>query len=195
MKNKCVFTIGPESSGSKLIAKIISHALNIHEYGEWDGFNWSDKGKHKVLHRSLPSGSPPKFPNIEQCISDNIRDYDIYFVLTTRDITISENSRMDRYSKSLEQVQIESEKAKEMMAHVLHSGHKCFIWSYETFMFLRKEYLRLLYDFLDLDSDFTPPVADGNKNRITSGRLPMIAGLKNITKFIGYLNTLISRWK
>jgi hypothetical protein len=37
MKNKCVFVIGPESTGSKLIAKVCSHALGIDKFGVWNG--------------------------------------------------------------------------------------------------------------------------------------------------------------
>jgi len=37
MKNKCVFIICPESTGSMLVAKICSHVFGIHSYGQWNG--------------------------------------------------------------------------------------------------------------------------------------------------------------
>ncbi len=51
MKNKCVFTIGPESSGSKLVARLIAEVLDIESYDEWNGVGWADKDKHKICHR------------------------------------------------------------------------------------------------------------------------------------------------
>jgi len=73
-------------NGTKLIAKIISHALNIDQYGEWNGMGWSDKGMHKVCHRSLPFLIPPQYPDIEKWIHENRHVYDVFFVITTRDI-------------------------------------------------------------------------------------------------------------
>ncbi|MEM8777525.1 MAG: hypothetical protein AAGF26_01370 [Cyanobacteria bacterium P01_G01_bin.49] len=167
MMRKCIFVIGPESSGSMLIAKICSHVLGIHEYGTWDGVAWSDKGEHKVCHRSLPYGSkPPKFPNIEHWISQNEESYEVYFILTTRDITISELSRFYRFLKPLKQSQKESEKARDIMTMIINSKYKHFIWSYETFMFLKKEYLNCLYKFLDMESEFIPNIVDSNSSKV-----------------------------
>jgi len=170
MKHKCVFVIGPESSGSKLIAKIISHALNIDQYGEWNGMGWTEKGMHKVCHRSLPFLIPPQYPDIEKWIHDNQGGYDIFFVITTRDITLSEISRIKRFKKTSTQVQEESKRANEIICDVINSGKNYYIWSYETFMFLKKDYLILLYNFLGIDSDYMPALIDGNSKAITSGR-------------------------
>ncbi len=163
---KCVFVFGPESSGSMLIAKICSHVLGVEEYGEWRGVGWSDKGSHKVYHRSQPYHAPPRYTDIDEWIVDNKKGYDLFFVLTTRDRTISELSRIERFAKSLKQVEMESEEAKKKMTQVIHSDQPLFIWSYETFMFLGKDYLKLLYEFLGLQSDFIPPIKDANKKRI-----------------------------
>jgi len=170
MKNKCVFVIGPESSGSMLIARICSHVLNIQRYGEWNGVAWSDKGSHKVCHRSLPYGNPPQYPDIKRWVSENEKDYDLYFILTTRDITISEISRFNRWSKPIEQSQLESAKAKEIIATVINAGHSFFIWSYETFMYLEGSYLDILYQFLGVKSDFIPELIDANPGKIGQPR-------------------------
>jgi len=164
--NKCVFVIGPESSGSMLIAKICSHVLGIHEYGEWNGVAWSDKGHSKVCHRSLPYGNPSNFPSLEKWISENKKDYRIYFILTTRDDTISQLSRYHRWGRTFEQSQKDSEKAKEIMTAVINGRQLYFIWSYETFMFLKQEYLQCLYQFLNVKSDFIPTLIDGNRSKV-----------------------------
>lgn len=166
MKSKCVFATGPESSGSRLVAKICSHVLNIQKYGDWNGVGWSNSDHHKVCHRSIPFGIPPRFPNLEKWISENEKDYEIYFILTTRDTTISEFSRIERFPKTLAEVRKDSKIAKELMKQAINSGHKYFIWSYETFMFLREEYLKSLYSFLEVESDFIPLLRDGNEKRI-----------------------------
>lgn len=163
---KCVIVIGPESSGSMLIAKICSHVLGIDKFGEWNGVAWSDKGGDKVCHRSLPYGNPSKFPNIMKWIKENEQNYDIYFILTTRDVTLSEISRLNRWSKPYDQIRRESLKAKEIMNKIMGGNVKYFLWSYETFMFLEKAYLDCLYNFLNVESEYMPNLMDANKDKI-----------------------------
>ena len=97
-RNKYVFVIGPESSGSTLIARIISANLNQHEFSEYNGTNFNaDHFQHRVCHRSLPSRNPrvPDWVDIDEWLHE-FKDYKIYFVLCTRDIHISELSRLSR---------------------------------------------------------------------------------------------------
>jgi len=166
LKKKCVFVIGPESSGSKFAAKICSHVLDIQTFGEWDGTAWSDKGGDCVLHRSLPYMTPPIFPDVQEWINAKQDDYELYFLLTTRDITLSQISRYERWGKSLHQSTEESERARSIMSSVMRSHQKYLLWSYESFMFLKQDYLTLLYDFLNVDSDFMPELKDGNIGKI-----------------------------
>lgn len=161
---KCVFVIGPESSGSKLIARICAHVLGIKQYEPMGGCDFVNE-THKVCHRSLPFLNPPQYPDIEDWINQNKAVYNLFFILTTRDITISEQSRARRFKKSTEQVKEESEIAKTIMTSVMENQPNCFIWSYETFMFLRMPYLQKLYQYLDLHSDFIPEIIDGNQGR------------------------------
>ena len=79
MNKKCVFVIGPEGTGSKLIARVISHVLGIQAYGEWRGGEWSDEGGHKVCHRSLPFGRASRYPDIAEWIAENESDYQVFF--------------------------------------------------------------------------------------------------------------------
>ncbi len=166
MKNKCVFVIGPESSGSKLIAKVCSHALGIAEFGQWNGIAWSNSDCHKVCHRSLPYGKKIEFPDVQKWIDQYEQDYDIHFILTTRDITISQASRYQRWKKPISQSTGESETAKNMMHSVMNNHLPYFIWSYETFMFLGRPYLQTLYDFLGTKSDFCPELRDANAGKV-----------------------------
>lgn len=166
MKNKCVFVIGPESTGSMLAAKICSHVLGIDSYGQWNGVAWSDRGHHKVCHRSLPYGTPPQYPDIQQWVAENQDSHELYFVLTTRDITISELSRFERWSRSFEESRKESEIACRILVDVISAGHRNMVWSYESFMFLGNSYLRSLYDFLDVASDFSPELVDANAAKV-----------------------------
>ncbi len=166
-KNKCIIVVGPESSGSTLVANIFAHVLGMHDFNEWDAAGWCDNGYDMLCHRSLPYGRyPPRFPNIDRWISKYKDDYDLSFILTTRDITISEVSRFYRWGKPFEQSKEESDKARELMVKIMNSGQKYFIWSYETFMFLQKDYLDLLYRFLDIETDFMPDLKDGNVSKI-----------------------------
>lgn len=164
---KCVFVIGPEGSGSKLVARIIAHALDISPFGEWQGNGWCRSDAHIICHRSLPYLLPPRYPDIGKWILEYSPEYDLYFVLTTRDITLSELSRVSRFGKSPDQVVHESSMARQIMAGLLSSSDcRCFIWSYETFMFLGHDYLQLLYHYLGANSDFCPELDDGNRKRL-----------------------------
>lgn len=166
VKYKCVFAVGPESSGSMLVARILAHVLKIEPYGLWNGVGWNDSGRHKICHRSLPFGMPPHYPNIDQWIRNNRENYDLYFVLTTRDISLSESSRMSRFMKPKKQVEYESIMARQMMSDIIKRDVNLFVWSYETFMFLEIDYLRMLYRFIGIDSDFSPDLVDGNSKWI-----------------------------
>jgi len=167
--NQCVFVIGPEGSGSKLAARLCADALGIRPFSEWDGDGWCEGESHKVLHRSLPYGDPPRFPDIGQWVALNEGKSDLYFVLTTRDQTLSEYSRLSRFPKSLSQLRSESEHARASMAEVMRGGQKYFIWSYESFMLLGADYLEDLHRFLGAESGSIPRLADGNAARIARG--------------------------
>ncbi len=172
LKKKCIFILGPESSGSRLISKIIAHALEIQNFDSWNGSGWMYSKTHKICHESLPAGDESKFPDIDGWISENRENYELNFVLTTRDITISECSRIDRFAKPLHQVQKESAIARKIIRDILHNEFKTMFWSYETFMYMGNTYLELLYNFLEIDSDFFPVLVDGNKARLMGGKLP-----------------------
>ncbi len=168
---KCIIVIGPESSGSKLAAKVCAHALGLHAFGTWNAVGWTDgcKSGHRVCHRSLPYGTGAQFPDLGSMIAEHRDRYDIRFILTTRDRTLSELSRRARFGKSAHQVSHESDRATTIVKSILRSEWPSFLWSYETFMMLGKDYLDLLYRFLGTDSDFVPELRDGNAERLRHG--------------------------
>jgi hypothetical protein len=181
-KNKCVFVIGPESSGSMLIAKICAHVLGILPYGEWNGVGWCERSDgHRVCHRSLPFGDPPQYPDIERWIADYSSGYDVYFVLTTRDLSISELSRFERWARPFAHSRHESLIAREIMVRVLSGPQARMLWSYETFMFLGDAYLKELYEFLRIESVFSPRLLDANAAKVSRPHLVSIV-LKRLNK-------------
>jgi len=53
----------------------------------------------------------------------------------------------------------------------MRSHQKYLLWSYESFMFLKQDYLALLYNFLDVNSDFMPELKDGNVGKVVQPKL------------------------
>ena len=166
-KKPCIFVIGPESSGSTLIARIISTALNSDDTWNGRGFNCCNSAtcdhgndfvfpcsdvEHLVCHRSLPFMLEPKWPPIKEWQ----KTYDARFIICTRDTTISQLSVASRFKRKAETIVDHQNKATEIIAGLLKSEDKCFIWSYETFMCLRENYLQELFKFLNIDSDYFP---------------------------------------
>jgi len=167
MGGRCVFVIGMESSGSKLLAKILSHALGIQAYGTWNGSGWSRsfESPHRVCHRSQPYGRDSRFSDIRRWNEEN-RDLAIHYVVCTRDVTISERSRLARWPERRGSFVDQTGRAREIIREVLETCDHT-IWSYETFMLMGGDYLRWLYRSLGVDADFIPAdIADGNAKHV-----------------------------
>ena len=167
---------GPESSGSRLIARTISKALDISEFEEYDGRGVNYKSKHKVHHVSLPSGTNCEYLNIKAWVDAN-KEFDVYLVIATRDINISNNSKIQVHNKKRKQAERENLFAKMIINDVLKSEINYFIWSYETFMFLKQDYLNNLYEFVGIKSDFMPTLKDGNIKYVIKHDLKSKKGL------------------
>lgn len=172
MNAKCVFVLGPESSGSMLVARTLSHALGIHEYGQWDGTGWSERegAQHRLLHRSIPYNRPPVYPDPEQLLTD-AGDAEIHWVLTSRDVTLSEISRIDRFASTMEECRSDTERARDTMLWIISHRPETewSLFSYEAFMLLGKPYVDWLYRRIGLDSDFCPALKDANRKRLLEG--------------------------
>ena len=162
---KCVFVTGKEGTGCSLLSRTLAHALGICDFESWNGASphIACSSGDKVQHTSLPyGGGDGNWPDVTEWIDSN-RDHEQYFVITTRDVHISEKSKMLKCGKDLPQVQRETEGAHRILTEILSSEHRTFIFSYETFMFLKEAYLQRLYRFLGIESDFMPPLKDGNR--------------------------------
>lgn len=177
MRPRCVFVIGPESSGSMLIAKTLSAALGIDAFGQWNGEGWSTSSGtprpdgtpgDRLCHRSLPYDlHPARWPDIDAWITEYADSHDVRFVLCTNDIFLSEQSRIDRFGKTVAECEQETARARDMILDVRSRDVPSMIWSYETFMLLDKSYLDDLYAFIGIQSDFMPTLRDANRKRLT----------------------------
>ncbi len=179
-KKKCIFVIGPESSGSTLLAQIISAALNGDQEWSGRGFNCCNKGKcdadngymfpheeveHLVCHRSMPFLQEAVWPPIEKWKEH----YDATFVISTRDTTISKLSVVNRFNRSPETVEAHQERARKDITQLLKEDSKTFLFSYETFMYLGDAYIQELYQFLGIKSDYMPEsLRDGNLKYVSN---------------------------
>ncbi|MEM7102820.1 MAG: hypothetical protein AAF502_06820 [Bacteroidota bacterium] len=176
IKPKCIFVIGTESSGSTFMAKTISKAVNGPPEWNGRGFNYQKSGDYSdhlesgqtsqstgvlVCHRSLPYGlKDPQWPPIEIWNAT----YDAWYVICTRDNNIAQISAMARFGRTLKETASNHAKAKIIIEQLLSNNPNCFIWSYETFIFLKGSYLERLYRFLDIETNYFPEdVIDGNE--------------------------------
>ena len=55
-----------------------------------------------------------------------------------------------------------NQKARKIMIEIMQK-EPFFIWSYESFMFLGEPYLKILYQWLGIKSNYMPEINDGNK--------------------------------
>ena len=185
-QRRCVFVVGPEGSGSMLAAKIVAHVLGVRSYGHWDppvGWSHSDLSDghvsdvaqnnvvagriDTVCHRSLPYGrAGDMYPDLDQWRSSN-RDALTQFVITTRDVSIVDRSKRTRFNRPESTCRMDRERSRQWIAEVLQRKLPCFLWSYETLIYLRADYLRQLYAFVGVESDFVPPdLFDGNRKYV-----------------------------
>jgi len=157
MKNKKAYIItGPESSGSVYISKIISWVVDKDKaYGDCDGYGMNGKVGDKIvcLHRSQPFGKDKRFFSLSE-FESLFKGYDIYFIVTTRDGSISNRSKKKRFKHTIKEMKTHRAKSKKIIKEILESEHKSFIWNYETFMYLQKVYLNELYNFLGTKKSF-----------------------------------------
>jgi hypothetical protein len=89
--------------------------------------------------------------------------YNAYFIICTRDTTISKLSVAKRFKRKIETISEHQNQSMQIIVDILRSKSKSFIWSYETFMFLKEYYLRELFRFVDVQSEYIPEcIIDGN---------------------------------
>ncbi len=166
----CWIICGPESSGSVLIAKTISHALGAsQQFSDYSGYGYNGEIgiDNLVLHRSIPFLRPKK---THHDLLDEIallkREYHVVnYILTTRDPLISIISKGNRFGGTLDEGRVDIELALDFFASI-SSEPTCFIWSYESMQLLGTAYFKRLYEFFDINSDFVPAIKDANSKYI-----------------------------
>lgn len=166
----CWVICGPESSGSVLIAKTISHAIGASkQFADYSGYGYNGEIgiDGLVLHRSIPFLRPKKtHRDLLEEISRLKQDYHVInYILTTRDPLISIISKVNRFGGTLDEGREDLELAREFFISI-SSEPTCFIWSYETMQLLGKAYFQRLYEFFDINSDFVPALRDANSKYI-----------------------------
>jgi hypothetical protein len=160
-----IIVTGQEGSGSTYISIAIAHAMGI----EYDG-----RAKvGPIVHHSIPCGVHGG--------EKGARNFDILkysgntFVVCIRDNNCSIYSKHRRFRRGITlDCDIEdNEKARDIITKII-TTERSFVFSYETFMYLRGPYLQQLYKFLDIKSDYVPTIIDGNEKYLQPER-PKIA--------------------
>lgn len=156
-KPLCFFVIGPESTGSTYMAKILNKYLNGFD---WNGRGWNDKlhplsdqsnGFIKpegevdgtlICHRSLPFSSI--YPPIEQWV----QMYDAKFIWAVREINCSHNSRKKRWGNDRDWLG-ESQYSLQYLNAIQEANYPLYYFSYEALVFTKNLYLDNFYDWVD----------------------------------------------
>ena len=158
--------VGPESSGSVFISRVISRVVGACEhFGQWNGhgFHASADGRILLLHRSLPYQRPKRFDTAEQLLAPFTGCDTLKVVLCTRDPTISLLSKQRRFGDDpAAEGAADLARAVPVFAELLRRADSL-IWSYETMLLLGNEAFALLYDWLGVESSFLPDVIDANR--------------------------------
>jgi len=160
---KLALVVGPEGSGSALVSRIIAHVVGATDYKRWNGLGHVRGNGWKVLHRSLPSLRRAVFYDIEEMIRKHAK-HELYLVLTTRDMTFAQRSAMSRFGRTKKEAQTYTARAARIMGKLMDE-YDCLVWSYETLVFLKAPYLKRLYRFLGIESDFVPPLYNANSKK------------------------------
>lgn len=167
-QKKVYIITGPEASGSRFIARVIAYVVGKdRKYKSWDGHGVNGEIGDDVLvvHHSQPAFRPAKFSPLER-FQTLFKDYDRFFIITTRDQNIIRSSKRRQYRNSVEELKQHENRSKEIMTDIFLK-ERCFIWSYETQFYLKRAYFQKLYDFLGIQSDFYPSdLFDANQKYI-----------------------------
>ena len=150
-----ILIFGPESSGSAMLTRIIGKHLGL----IIGGYGSTTSPDHTLTHTSLPSSG--KFPNIEQLVEDHDR-----VIITIRDNTISQLSKIQRFKKDPIEAEIENNFAREWIQRIITLNPDCYIWSYEAFIYLQDTYLEILLSWLGLQPVEYEQITDENRKYI-----------------------------
>ncbi|HPU98967.1 MAG TPA: hypothetical protein PLO53_13580, partial [Candidatus Hydrogenedentes bacterium] len=151
-----------------------------HTVQQW----WDDPTKivcdhSRVSRRSLPHGGEDDsllrmvtdHPLISRHFPDPVpfgkalekAGYDVYFVLTVRDQWVAKLSKIrEHVFASWDRAEQEMAQSQQILNQIIREFPRCFVFSYESLMFLGAPYVQMLYQFLGITSDYVPPLRDAN---------------------------------
>lgn len=157
MKKKTIAIIGPEASGSRLVARTVAVWERVIEsINEWDGTLIKVNEDKRIIHRSIPSGPHKYIIDIER-LKESSSSLKIIF--TTRDKNISQISRQNSDEEHLKW--IEENKAAIKKTKELEISY--FIFSYEALLLYESLYWFELLEFTKSDFIYIPRLVDGNR--------------------------------
>ena len=177
MQSKVFIIAGSESSGNKLLYKILSMANNIKKVShdvvdEWEINKITyNKDTHLVCFRSLPSypkgTGKRRFTNILDLYKNLEKTgYLPYIIIPVRDPLCVEKSKTRNHTKNKEISEEEINIAKKQISAIIKSNVRSFIFSYETFMFIGRDYLYLLSSFIEEPLHLKLSLINGNRKYI-----------------------------
>ena len=169
MKRKIIIITGREGTGSTFITRVLYNGIT-------NKFNWSGSGlssdniKEKIIinnqeiilfDRTQPCNTVDYYTELSE-FKNKYKNDDIYFIITTRYNIFSNITNSNRFNRTEQQNQDNSEKCKKIIRDIIKT-EKYFIWNYETMLFLKEIYFETLYKFLELDLNYIPnKIKDGN---------------------------------
>ena len=157
-----------EANSGCLVARTIAGACGVDGVDQFSGLGTLETPEVTVYHQALPTeqaSGERHFPNLLEIAEHQAQlGCRVSCVLVTRDGTISEYAKIERQSKTDQKTAArEVQAARRIFIDLLESKYEVFCLSYETLVLMGRQYLRQLYAFLDIESDYMPPIADGNK--------------------------------
>lgn len=169
--NSAWIVLGLEGTGSKFLAKTLSYVLGkCNVFGEWDGSSYNNNiyVENIVFHRSLPYMRPKKnWIELEIELNQLRSRYKVLnYLIATRDLTCSINSKIARFGGSHQQGLQDYRDNIEFLKTLLESEEHLFLWSYETMITYGDAYFRMMYEYFNINSGFIPPFMDQNSKYI-----------------------------
>lgn len=164
-RKELIIITGFESSGSVFLSKVVSHVMKkCRQFGEWSGYGWNGTAGDDLIliHRSMPYMRNPKRWLVDlQGEIEPMGDYDKKFIICTRDLSISQLSRISRFGGTMAEYQDDNNTARQCFEQIMET-EDFFIFGFESALALRFLYYKTLYSWLGVQSNFNPEIFDAN---------------------------------
>lgn len=122
--------IGLESSGTRLLSKILAFNLQIIDSpDDWDAFDEISNNMYSVTHRSMPHGAKGHGRFIPSL--DYINSFDCVLIIS-RDINCVINSKLNSHDNDINSVRKDNKESIKILKNAINSHKNLHIFSYET---------------------------------------------------------------